>query len=204
VSVVDVATHKARPLIRLGGKTTPSAIGCGGQMADEIAAPDFTSEAGVQPAVAYDAIRSLEELAEIKRALASSRGVRPAPVVAYDEVKTLDDARKIKGAIATADFIPGSWRGDLWANIPTALNWANMDPVSPPGAIFFNQRDNGQVWTYTFLSNNLPPDPGSWFASLVASVTDAIAFANQSPLSQPGRIQFNQRDNGQVWIYFYD
>jgi hypothetical protein len=44
-----------------------------------------------------------------------------------------------------------TWRGDLWANVPTAIQWANTNPVSQPGTIVFNIRDNGQVWTYTFV-----------------------------------------------------
>jgi hypothetical protein len=44
-----------------------------------------------------------------------------------------------------------SWRADLFANVPTAIQWANTPPVSQPGTIVFNIRDNGQVWTYTFL-----------------------------------------------------
>lgn len=43
------------------------------------------------------------------------------------------------------------WRADLWANVPTAIQWANTSPVSQPGTIVFNIRDNGQVWTYTFV-----------------------------------------------------
>lgn len=40
------------------------------------------------------------------------------------------------------------WRANLWANVPAAIAYANQSPLSPAGAIIFNIRDNGQVWTY--------------------------------------------------------
>jgi hypothetical protein len=40
------------------------------------------------------------------------------------------------------------WRANLWANVPAAITYANNDPISQPGTIVFNIRDNGQVWTY--------------------------------------------------------
>ena len=73
----------------------------------------------------------------------------------YDEVKTAEDAADIKAKAVsdavTADIITRLWPADLWANVPAAIAWANQNPVSQPGEIVFNIRDNGQVWTYTFL-----------------------------------------------------
>ena len=68
-----------------------------------------------------------------------------------DEVRNPEDAAEIKQRAATLDHEAiGSWRADLWGNVPQAINWANTVPVSRPGEIVFNIRDNGQVWTYTF------------------------------------------------------
>lgn len=66
-----------------------------------------------------------------------------------DEVTNFEEAAEIKYGAATSDAA-GSWRADLWGNVPQAINWANTIPVSQPGEIVFNIRDNGQVWTYTF------------------------------------------------------
>ncbi len=41
-----------------------------------------------------------------------------------------------------------AWHGNLWANVPAAIAYANQPPLSQAGTIIFNQRDNGQVWTY--------------------------------------------------------
>jgi hypothetical protein len=73
----------------------------------------------------------------------------------YEDVKNAEDAADIKASAvrdaAKADIIRRLWRADLWADVPAAIAWANQDPVSQPGEIVFNIRDNGQVWTYTFL-----------------------------------------------------
>ena len=73
----------------------------------------------------------------------------------YEDVKNVEDAADIKASAvrdaAKADIITRLWRADLWADVPAAIAWANQDPVSQPGEIVFNIRDNGQVWTYTFL-----------------------------------------------------
>jgi hypothetical protein len=73
----------------------------------------------------------------------------------YEDVKNAEDAADIKASAvrdaAKADIITRLWRADLWADVPAAIAWANQDPVSQPGEIVFNIRDNGQVWTYTFL-----------------------------------------------------
>ena len=73
----------------------------------------------------------------------------------YDEVKNAEDAAELKASAvrdaAQADIITRLWRADLWADVPAAIRWANQHPVSQPGEIVFNIRDNGQVWTYTFL-----------------------------------------------------
>ena len=73
----------------------------------------------------------------------------------YDEVRNAEDAADIKASAAreTAEraIIGRLWRADLWADVPAAIHWANQDPVSLPGEIVFNIRDNGQVWTYTYL-----------------------------------------------------
>jgi hypothetical protein len=66
----------------------------------------------------------------------------------YD-VTNPKDAADIKAAAAA--LAGSSWRADLWGNVPQAINWANQIPVSQPGEIVFNIRDNGQVWTYTFV-----------------------------------------------------
>ncbi|MDV7088660.1 hypothetical protein [Rhodococcus opacus] len=65
-----------------------------------------------------------------------------------DRVTSPDDMSKIKNGAGARG---SSWRADLWGNVPQAINWANTIPVSQPGEIVFNIRDNGQVWTYTFL-----------------------------------------------------
>ena len=64
------------------------------------------------------------------------------------EVTNPKDAADIKSAAAPRAGT--SWRADLWGNVNLAINWANTVPVSQPGEIVFNIRDNGQVWTYTF------------------------------------------------------
>ena len=73
----------------------------------------------------------------------------------YDEVRNPEDAADIKAKAvrdaAQADIITRLWRADLWPDVPAAIRWANTNPVSQPGEIVFNIRDNGQVWTYTFL-----------------------------------------------------
>ncbi len=73
----------------------------------------------------------------------------------YDDVKNAEDAADLKASAvrdaAKADIITRLWRADLWADVPAAIRWANTNPVSQPGEIVFNIRDNGQVWTYTFL-----------------------------------------------------
>lgn len=66
-----------------------------------------------------------------------------------DQVSNTDEAFEAKRQAATSNAA-GSWRPDLWGNVPQAINWANEIPVSRPGEIIFNIRDNGQVWTYTF------------------------------------------------------
>ncbi|HEX8744261.1 MAG TPA: hypothetical protein VF712_14110 [Thermoleophilaceae bacterium] len=65
------------------------------------------------------------------------------------EVTNPEEAAEIKKRAATDE--PGLWRADLWPNVPAAVDWANRSPISPPGSIVFNIRDNGQVWTYTLL-----------------------------------------------------
>lgn len=60
-----------------------------------------------------------------------------------------DDMAAAKGGAGAAGAT--HWRADLWDNVPSAINWANTIPVSQPGEIIFNIRDNGQVWTYTFV-----------------------------------------------------
>lgn len=160
----------------------------------------LASQNDVDGVVAYDEVWSFAQAAAVKqRAVATESAPR---VVAYDQITSLAEAAEIKRA-AAVDFAAGSWRGDLWANVPDSITWANMDPISPPASIIFNIRDNGQVWTYTFLSNLLPPANGSWHANLWGNVPSAIGFAYQSPLSEPGRIVFDIRDNGQVWTWAF-
>jgi len=67
----------------------------------------------------------------------------------YD-VTSPEDAAQIKSRTADIESATKSWRADLWGNVPQAINWANTIPISQPGEIVFNIRDNGQVWTYTF------------------------------------------------------
>ena len=73
----------------------------------------------------------------------------------YDDVKNTEDVADIKASAvrdaAERAIITRLWRAYLWADVPAAIHWANQDPVSQPGEIVFNIRDNGQVWTYTFL-----------------------------------------------------
>jgi hypothetical protein len=66
------------------------------------------------------------------------------------EALTEADAAEAKAAAGGQRDEP-RWRGDLFANVPAAVTWANTDPVSGPGTIVFSVRDNGQVWTFTFL-----------------------------------------------------
>jgi len=67
------------------------------------------------------------------------------------EVTTPEEAAAAKAHARDArEDASGSWRADLWGNVPQAINWANTIPVEQPGEIVFNIRDNGQVWTYTF------------------------------------------------------
>jgi hypothetical protein len=70
----------------------------------------------------------------------------------YDDVRNPEDAAEIKSRAATneATRATGSWRADLFGNVPQAINWANTIPISQPGEIVFSVRDNGQVWTFTF------------------------------------------------------
>jgi hypothetical protein len=66
-----------------------------------------------------------------------------------DVVRTVDDIADLKNS--SADDTHGlTWHANLWANVPTAIQYANNDPLSQPGTIVFNIRDNGQVWTYDF------------------------------------------------------
>lgn len=65
------------------------------------------------------------------------------------EVTDIEEAAEIKRSTAPTRVV-GSWRADLWGNVPQAVNWANQIPVEQPGEIIFNVRDNGQVWTFTF------------------------------------------------------
>lgn len=66
---------------------------------------------------------------------------------------TENNAAELKSRYAAPQSAPHakSWRADLHVNIPAAIGWANASPVSQPGEIIFNIKDNGQVWTYTFL-----------------------------------------------------
>jgi hypothetical protein len=64
-------------------------------------------------------------------------------------VHTAEEAAEIKER-NTAVKAPAVWRANLWANVPAAIDFANQNPVSLPGSIIFNIRDNGQVWTYDF------------------------------------------------------
>jgi hypothetical protein len=66
-----------------------------------------------------------------------------------DKLTSPEDIAALKAASSRTHGT--SWRGDLWANVPAALQWANSSPVSQPGTIIFNIRVNGQVWTYTFV-----------------------------------------------------
>jgi hypothetical protein len=68
--------------------------------------------------------------------------------VNYD-VTNPEEAADIKAAAAA--LAGSSWQANLWDNVTQAINWANQIPVSQPGEIVFNIRDNGQVWTYTFV-----------------------------------------------------
>ncbi len=67
-----------------------------------------------------------------------------------DTVISPEEAAEIKESAATLEAVR-AWRADLHANVPAAIKWANDPPRSQPGEIVFNIRDNGQVWTYTFI-----------------------------------------------------
>jgi hypothetical protein len=66
------------------------------------------------------------------------------------EVRNQEDAAELKLSAATLEA-ERRWRADLWGDVPAAIHWANQTPISQPGEIVFNIRDNGQVWTYTLL-----------------------------------------------------
>lgn len=65
-----------------------------------------------------------------------------------DEVIT--KAKALEG-IEARDDADRKWRADLMPNVTEAIRWANEEPISLPGEIIFNIRDNGQVWTYTYF-----------------------------------------------------
>jgi hypothetical protein len=73
-----------------------------------------------------------------------------ADTYAPEPIETVvDDVSRDPSTDGTARF----WRGDLWGNVPQAVNWANQAPVEiKAGQIIFNVRDNGQVWTYTLAN----------------------------------------------------
>ena len=64
-------------------------------------------------------------------------------------VHSEDEAAGIKKRDAATDA-PAIWHANLWGNVPAAIAFANASPISGPGTIVFNIRDNGQVWTYDF------------------------------------------------------
>ncbi|MFL6124403.1 hypothetical protein [Actinophytocola sp.] len=67
-------------------------------------------------------------------------------VNADDQVaRSADEAAEIKTQIGTQST---EWHGNLWADVPAAIAFANSPPLSQAGTIVFNIRDNGQVWTY--------------------------------------------------------
>jgi hypothetical protein len=68
----------------------------------------------------------------------------PRVLTAADVAAAKADA----GAPGAPTDAPLIWRAHLWANVSTAIEYANSSPLSPPGTIIFNIRDNGQVWTY--------------------------------------------------------
>jgi hypothetical protein len=45
--------------------------------------------------------------------------------------------------------------------------------------------------------------PAHWRADLWANINAALAFANQPPVAGPGSIVFHERDNGQVWTFYF-
>jgi hypothetical protein len=67
-----------------------------------------------------------------------------------DIVHTAEEAAELKKYVEKDDtdkpFI--TWFSHLWNNVPAAITYANANPISQPGSIDFNVRDNGQVWTY--------------------------------------------------------
>jgi hypothetical protein len=63
-------------------------------------------------------------------------------------VHTADEAAAVKSS--AKEFDAPRWFANLWGDVPAAIAYANENPVSGPGAIIFNIRDNGQVWTYDF------------------------------------------------------
>jgi len=60
-------------------------------------------------------------------------------------VRTAAEAAEIKKSIGVQST---EWHANLWENVPAAITYANSPPLSQAGAIVFNIRDNGQVWTY--------------------------------------------------------
>jgi hypothetical protein len=69
-----------------------------------------------------------------------------------DDYTNPEDAATIKARAAQGGPEGGgSWRADLWGNREQALNWANTVPVSQPGEIIFQHRENNTCWTFTFV-----------------------------------------------------
>ena len=64
-------------------------------------------------------------------------------------VHSADEVAEVKKRDGATDA-PAVWHANLWADVPAAIRFANQNPLSLPGTIVFNIRDNGQVWTYDF------------------------------------------------------
>ena len=74
----------------------------------------------------------------------------------------LADAARVKAA-AVAGGEPTHWRADLWADTEAAIAFANEPPLAGPGAIVFNQRDNGQVCTFYLTGSQVWRIDGTTF-----------------------------------------
>jgi hypothetical protein len=67
-----------------------------------------------------------------------------------EEVMNPVEAAEIKRRAAMLEGTR-QWRFHIHADFRSSVLWANSPPLSMPGAIVFQQRDDGLVNTWTFL-----------------------------------------------------
>lgn len=113
---------------------------------------------------------------------------------------------------------PRKWHADLLANTNDAVNFATANNLTW-GQVHFCMRDNGQVWVFSLRQdhavkqgdgapgNDDSPHPNfqlRWSANLAADVPSALAFARSLNMGWcGGQVLFDERDNGEVWVFSY-